>query len=173
MPFFVKLCDALAHVSAALAGLCLGLLVLLDGSEIVLRSFFATSLPFVVEYNGYLLAVVLLGGCAQALNEGAHIRVTMLPQALSAHAAKALDVGCTVAGIGLAFYLCAAVTILAYGSFQYGTVSFYGTATPLVYPQAAGALMLGIFVLSLIARLVRLLLGLEPHRPAAAIDEAH
>ncbi|MBP2551458.1 TRAP-type C4-dicarboxylate transport system permease small subunit [Neorhizobium galegae] len=169
MHIFLKISDGLSRFGAIFAGISLAALVLMDGAEVLLRTFFSSSLSFVVEYNGYLLAAVLLGGCGQAIREGGHIRVAMLPQALGKGAARGLDIGCTIVGIALAGYLCSALAMLAVGSFRYGTVSFYASGTPLGYPQAATAAMLGIFVISLLARLIRLLAGLEPElRPDSA-----
>lgn len=172
MHLFLKISDGLSRFGALCAGICLAALVAMDGAEVILRTFFATSLSFVVEYNGYLLAAVLLGGCGQAIREGGHIRVAMLPQFLSARAARMLDVACNLVGIFLAGYLCVAMAMLAIGSFRYGTVSFYASSTPLAYPQTVVALMLAIFALSLVARLVRLLSGLAPEARPEGTDAA-
>ncbi len=173
MRTFLKTADALSLFGAVIAGVALTALVLLGGAEVVLRSFFAISLPFVIEYNGYLLALAFLGGCGQAMREGGHIRVTMLLQALPARVARIVDVACTLAGLGLAIYLCVAMARLAYGSYAYGTLSFYATRTPLAYPQAAVALMLAIFALSILARLMRLIIGEAPERAATISGVAH
>jgi TRAP-type C4-dicarboxylate transport system permease small subunit len=173
MQSLLKTADAISLVGAVIAGVALAALVLLGGAEIVLRSFFGTSLPFILEYNGYLLALAFLGGCGQAMREGGHIRVTMLPQTLPPRAARALDGVCTLVGLALASYLCMAMVRLAYGSYSYGTLSFYSTRTPLAYPQAAVAIMLAIFVLSLLARLVRLAIRVEPDRTPSATGVSH
>ncbi len=173
MKAFLRVADALALFGAVVAGFSLAALVVLSGAEVLLRSFFSKSLTFVVEYNGYLLALAFIGGCGQAMREGGHIRVTMLPQALPAGAARALDILCTIVGLGLAGYLCTSMALLAQGSFAYGTLSFYASRTPLAYPQAAVALLLAIFVVSLLARLVRLLTGEAPDRPVTAETGAH
>lgn len=173
MHAFLKFADMLSLVGAVVASLALAALVVMGGSEVLLRSFFSTSLSFVVEYNGYLLALTFLGGCGQAMREGGHIRVTMLLQSLPDRVAKGLDVACTIVGLFLAAYLFIAMGKLAYGSYQYGTLSFFTSRTPLVYPQAATALMLGIFVLSVAARLVRLLIGQPPEKAAAATGVTH
>lgn len=169
MDIVLKISDGLSRFGAILAGIGLAALVLMDGAEVILRTFFSASLSFVVEYNGYLLAAVLLGGCGQAIREGGHIRVAMLPQVLGRRSARVLDIACNIVGIALAGYLCSALAMLAFGSFRYGTASFYASGTPLGYPQAAAAAMLGIFVISLLARLIRLLADMEPEqRPDSA-----
>lgn len=149
--------DVLSLLAALMAGISLAALVTLGGAEIVLRSFFSTSLSFVVELNGYLLAVAFLGGAAQAMREGGHIRVTMVPQTLPPRSAKLLDIACTVVGTALGGALFASMVMLAYGSYTYGSLSFYPSRTPLFIPQSLVAVMLLIFVLALAARLLRIL----------------
>lgn len=173
MHAFLRLADALSRAGAVFAALSLVSLVILSGAEIVLRSFFSTSLSFVVEYNGYLLVVAFLGGCGQAMREGGHIRVTMILQAIPEKAARAVDIACTISGLFLSGYLCVAMAKLAYGSFQYGTLSFFASRTPLAYPQSMATLMLAIFVIAVAARLLRLLIGEAPEQVPEITGVAH
>ncbi|QKV19113.1 TRAP transporter small permease [Oricola thermophila] len=162
MTLFLKIADRLALAGAIIAGTCLCLLVVLDSAEIILRSFFSSSLSFVVEYNGYLLAMAFLGGTARTFREDGHIRVNMLIQQLPPPAARVLDIGCTIVGFGLSVYLCIAMCRLAYGSYAHDTLSFFPSRTPLAYPQAAVSVTLAILAVAVLARLVRLLANDEP-----------
>lgn len=172
MRHFLKMIDLLSLAGAGIAVLSLAVLVIVGSLEIVLRNVFGISLQFVIEYNGYLLALTFLGGAGQAMREGGHIRVSMLMQALPRHLARYLDILCTLAGLAIAVCLAVAMSQLAYGSYRYETVSFYASQTPLFYPQAAVAAMLWIFNLSLVARLFRLILGEMPETRTQSMPEA-
>ncbi len=162
MTHVLKAIDRLCFAAAVLAAVLLALMFVLGISEIVLRSVFQISLPIVIEYSGYLLALVLFLGSGWTLSQGGHIRVTILSEHVTPGVARLLDILCTC----VAFVVAAAMTIslidFAVGTLVRGTTSFYPSATPLAYPQlvfSAGPLVLS---LALIARLIRLLQGREP-----------
>ena len=88
MQAILKSIDRLCLGAAYGAAVLLAVLFLLGFSEIVLRSGFGISLPFSVEYSGYLLVLVLFLGSGWTLSTAGHIRVTLVSEHISDRAAR-------------------------------------------------------------------------------------
>jgi TRAP-type C4-dicarboxylate transport system permease small subunit len=158
--------DHLATGGAVLAGLCLVLLAVVLLAELASLAALGRSLVFSWEYAAFLMAGSFFLAAGWTLRCGGHVRVQLMAHRLSAPAERALDAAATLLGLAIAIYLTAALTGLAYGSWAGGSRTFTPTATPLWIPQGVTALGSLVLVLQLIARLVRLALGLEPELPA-------
>jgi len=149
---FVTLCGRLAAVAlVALFGLLL--------TEIFLRSVVGYSLPFVVEYAGYLVALSFLWGLGWTLMTGGHVRVSVVTAILSPAAQKRLDIAVTALVLILSTLLLIAWGHWTIGSYTRGSLSYFPTATPLAIPQALLALGPLSLVLAALARLIRLARG--------------
>lgn len=159
MKRFLILVDGLCSATAACAAVLLAVLFLLGITEIVLRSAFNISLPFAVEYAGYLLVLVLFLGSGWTLAQGGHIRVTLLREHLPPFVSRWLDMVCTAVAILVSAILTVSLFQYAYGTWARGTVSYYSSETPLAIPQFILAFGPLILTLALCARLVRLLRG--------------
>ena len=162
MTTVLKFIDWVCLFAAAAAAVLLSVLFLLGLTEIILRSAFRVSLPFAVEYAGYLLVLVLFLGSGWTLAQGGHIRVTLLSEHVSRRIARPLDVVCTAIALFIAGLWTVSMVDFALGTWQRGTVSYFASETPLAIPQ--GLLAVGPFVLALalFARLVRLHRGEDP-----------
>ncbi len=169
MRIVLRLIDGYCLAGGILAALALAALFLIGAAEILLRYAFSASLPFIVEYNGYLLGVVFMAGLGYVLGRGGHIRVRVATASLAPAAATAVEAVCTLLGLLISGYLSLALLRLALGTWQIGTVSYFASQTPLYLPQGAMALASLTLTLAFLARLLRLLAGqpLEPGRPAA------
>ncbi|MFL2771786.1 MAG: TRAP transporter small permease subunit [Rhodospirillaceae bacterium] len=153
------LMDRLCFFGAAVAALLLAMLFFLGALEIVLRSAFQISLPFAVEYAGYLLVLVLFLGSGWTLSQGEHVRVTLLREHVSPVMAYRLDIAAVLVALCIAIILTASLFTYAMGTWFRGTVSYFPSETPLALPQfflSFGPLTLCI---ALCARLIRLIRG--------------
>jgi TRAP-type C4-dicarboxylate transport system permease small subunit len=162
MTIYLRVVDGLCDLGAAFAALAMLALFGLGLAEIVLRSVFSISLSFAVEYSGYLLILSLFLGSGWTLRQGGHIRVSLLAERLGPVANRILDIGCTIAGLGVAAFVAYAMVRFGWGTFTRGTLSYYSSATPLAIPQLLLALGPCLLTLAMSARLVRLL----RHEPA-------
>ena len=151
--------------AAAAAAATLALLLL---TEVVATGLANWSQPWAVEYSAYLCAMTLFGGTGYALRAGAHIRVAWLLHNLPPRVARALDLGCTLLALWVAGFLSAGLVELAYRSYSLNSVSYFAMKTPLWVPQAALAVSVCLLALALLARALRLILGLAPDDPPAA-----
>jgi len=149
-----------ATATAALAGM----LIL----EVFTVNLIAWSQPWSVEYGGYLLAATLFSGSGWTLRQGGHIRVSILTERLGPEARRWVDVVCTVFALGVSSFMAWAAVNFAIRTFERGSVSFYPTMTPLVYPQSLLAISLVLLALGLVARLIRLLADEPPEATRTA-----
>lgn len=155
----LALIDRLCMVAARLAMAALLVLFFLGLAELVFRNLADISLPFAVEYAGYLVAIVLLLGSGEALRTGGHIRVSLLMDRLNERQQQILDVLATVLGLITAGFFAWALIDYALTTLLMGTRSYYPSETPLAWPQMALALGPMILVLAFLARLIRLIRG--------------
>ncbi len=156
---FLAAIDGLCRLCAYGAAVLVVLLAILGLSEIVSRALFNYSIPFALEYGTYFLGLAMFMGLGWALREGAHIRLSLVPERLSPAHRRMLEFVITAVGLAISLYASFAIVMMVIGTAKLGTVSFYPSRTPLVYPQALFALGLVTLSLALVARLVRIWLG--------------
>lgn len=155
----LKIIDRICFLAAAAAAFLLAALFVMGFSEIILRTAFRISLPFSVEYAGYLLVLVMFLGSGWTMSQGGHIRVTLLSEYIPRSLALRIDIACTSVALIVSGILTASMIEYTVGTWDRGTVSYFSSETPLVYPQALFSAGLFVLSLSLLARLLRLLTG--------------
>jgi TRAP-type C4-dicarboxylate transport system permease small subunit len=163
-----RLLEALYSASAALAAVCMvGLLLM------VLLSILSRELGFHVRgtdaYAGYLMAGCAFLALAHTLKRGEHIRVTLLLQAASPRAKRALEVWSLTAGALLASLLAFYSVRLAWQSHAFHDISTGNDATPLWIPQLAMALGAVVFAVAMVDEWV---LEITGQRVVSAFTEA-
>ena len=163
--------DLACAAGAALAALGAAAMAAILIAEVVGTSFFDWSQPWAVEFSGYALLAVLFAGSGWALQEGAHIRVTLVRQGLPPRGAHALDVLATAIALAVSAYASRALVLYAARSWELGSVSTYLSQTPLAWPQSVLAASFSLLTLALVARLIRLLAGEPAELPGAAAPE--
>jgi len=146
---------ALERFGLGLAILALVGLIALGSAEMVLRTFFATGLSVSLEYSGYLVAIAFLAGSGWTLADGGHIRVQFLEDRFDARARRILGLLTAFVAFITVTVLVAGLAAWTFGSFNRGTTSFYPSATPLWWPQAAVTLAAAILDLSILGQLIR------------------
>lgn len=158
----LALIDTITKLAAWAAAALLAALFLLGLAEIALRNLAAVSLPFAVEYAGYMTAAVLLLGSGWCLRTGGHIRVTLLAQRVRPETAWALDMAASLFGLAIAGYFALALIGYAAEMMALGTRSYYPSQTPLAWPQLVLAAGPAVLALAFLARLIRLARGEAP-----------
>ncbi|MCH8082009.1 MAG: TRAP transporter small permease [Proteobacteria bacterium] len=151
--------EKIENGGAFLAALTLALMFLLGMAEIIMRSFFAASIPVSLEYSGYLVAFSFLMGAGWTLREGKQVRVSLIN--FPAKYQRSLELLVTGIALMIALLLAYGLVSWAFGSWMRGSVSYFPSATPLWIPQAILALGPVVLALSLIGRLIRLATGEE------------
>jgi TRAP-type C4-dicarboxylate transport system permease small subunit len=148
---------------------CLVVIALLVGAQLVGRLVDGTlallHLPrtdFVIlslaEICGYLLASASFLALAGTLRAGAHIRVTMVLQALSGPARRVAEIWAFAFALVTSAYMTWQLATFAWVSFMFNEVSSGVVRVPLWYPQAAmvvGSLVLTIALADEVVTIMR------------------
>jgi len=166
-----KTLDFLYALSGVLAALCLISILSLIVLQMLAR-WTGEVFPGAPNYAGYAMAAASFFAFANALGRGAHIRVSILLNALPKRAKWFLEVWCFGLGAAIAAYFTYYAYYFVYWSWKFKDVSQGQDAAPLWIPQSvmvAGGLLL---TLALLDNLVNLFLRGE-HRIVRENIESH
>lgn len=172
------LLDRLYALSLGLAAACLVAIATLVGAQLAgriydmglkvlglpLSGFIVEGLP---EICGYLLAASSLLALAGTLKAGAHIRITMLLQAVPSALRKGLEL--LAHGLGLAFTAFATWSLLSLTleSIRFKEVSYGLVPVPLALPQSAMTVGMAILFIAVCDEFVGVLQRGRPSYSAA------
>ncbi|MCP5370949.1 MAG: TRAP transporter small permease subunit [Hyphomicrobiales bacterium] len=129
--------------------------------------------PGAPDYAGYCMAAASFFAFAHALNRGAHIRVSMLLNAVRPGFRRALEVWCFAIATGLGWYLVYYATKATYWSWKFNDISQGQDATPLWIPQSgmvAGSVVLAI---ALTDHLIHVLISGDHRIVAEVVEQSH
>lgn len=144
-------------------------MVVMIVAEIISTKVFNYSLPYVLEYSEYLIAIIVFWGAAYALAQGAHVRADIVMHRCPANGRRWIFLAGYVLGLVFLSLVFQQLLEVAWLSFRLNRYSFYPTPSPLWPPQAFACLGLGLFILQLIIEIGRM--GREILRGGRA-DEA-
>lgn len=161
--------NALTRLANLVAGLALLMILCLITAEIISRNLLGHSLSFSWDYAAYAMGAAFMMGAADALRNGAHVRVTALLETVPHAVSRVLEFGACLAGLATCVVLAWALSEMAWLSFQRGSTSATVMRTPLVWPQSLVALGAIILTLQCLAQLLRLARG-ERLAEGAAIE---
>ncbi|MEL6519508.1 MAG: TRAP transporter small permease [Pseudomonadota bacterium] len=138
--------DALYQGAGILAALCLITILLLILVQMGAR-WTGEVFPGAPDYAGYAMAAASFLAFANALNRGAHIRVSLLLNALGPNARRVVEIWCFGVGALIAWYVVWYAGRFVYWSWKFNDISQGQDKTPLWIPQSAmliGAVILAI-----------------------------
>ncbi len=151
MKTFYFLVNKLSLWGAYLSSLLLISLVCLILVEIFIRHFFDMSTMIADEYSGYLYLSSIFLGLAYTFNEKAHIRINIITSKLSLKTNNFIDIIAgiiTICVLSFAFYR---TILFTYDSYEFEMLSEAVSETPLYLTQLVMPLGLGLFILSVLA----------------------
>jgi len=163
-----KFLDNLYKGAGALAALCLVIILVIIVAQMVCR-WLGISFPGSTAYAGYFMASASFLAFAYALNADAHIRVSIVLNAMGRYRHWG-EVWCFVIGTLATCYLAYYAVEHAYGSWKWNDISQGRDKLPLWIPQipvAIGAILLAI---SFIDNLVSLVLNGRHHLDGETFD---
>lgn len=123
---------------------------------------FGLVIPSYAEFAGFFLAAATFFALAYTLRHGAHIRVTLVLQALPPRLRHAAEVWCLLAAGLLSGYFTVYMVLLCLESWRYGDMSTGMVAIPIWIPQSTMALGLIALTTALLDELVSVLRGRVP-----------
>lgn len=112
--------------------------------------------PGATDYAGYCMAAASFFAFAHALNRGAHIRVSLVLNALPAGPKRWLEIWCFSIGTALAWYFVYYACKATYWSWKFKDVSQGQDATPIWIPQSAMVIGSVVFAIALSDHLIQL-----------------
>lgn len=166
-----KLLDFLYVAAGVLAALCLiGILSLIVVQ--MLARWTGEVFPGAPNYAGYAMAAASFFAFANALNRGAHIRVSILLNVVSPMQKRLLEIWCFALAAAIAWYFTYYAYWFVYWSWKFNEVSQGQDAIALWIPQSAMVLGGGLLAISLTDNLLSVLFKGD-HRIARDIVESH
>ncbi|WP_422021814.1 TRAP transporter small permease [Roseibium sp.] len=157
-----KLLDFLYVAAGVVAALCLIAILSLIVIQMLAR-WTGEVFPGAPNYAGYAMAAASFFAFANALGRGAHIRVSILLNAVPTRMKWFLEIWCFGIGAAIAGYFSYYAYNFVYWSWKFREISQGQDATALWIPQSVMVLGGGLLTIALLDNLVQLLLRGE-HR---------
>ena len=151
-----RVLDFIYLASGILAALCLIAILLLIVAQMVAR-WTGEIFPGAANYAGYCMAAASFFAFANALNRGAHIRVSILLNAVPAGFKRIMEIWCFAVGAAVAWYFTYYAYWFAYWSWKFNEVSQAQDATALWIPQSVMVIGAGILAVALTDHLIHVI----------------
>lgn len=152
-----KFLDFLYAAAGVLAALCLITILVLIVLQMLAR-WTGEVFPGAPNYAGYAMAAASFFAFANALGRGAHIRVSILLNAVPERVKWLLEIWCFGLGALIAGYFTYYAYNFVYWSWKFTDVSQGQDATPLWIPQSVMIVGGGLLTIALLDNLVHLIL---------------
>ena len=151
MKTFNNYVNKLSLWGAYLSSVLLVSLVLLILVEIFIRYFFDMSTMIADEYSGYIYLASIFLGFAYAFNENANIRINILTSRMSKKANGFIDVIAGIITLLVLTFILYRTLLFTYDSYEMEMLSEAVSETPLYLTQIVMPLGITLFILSVIA----------------------
>ena len=158
MKLLRRLLDFIYLASGVLAAVCLVAILLLIVAQMVAR-WTGEIFPGAAQYAGYAMAAASFLAFANALNRGAHIRVSVLLNALPQGPKRLLEVWCFGLAAAIAWYFTYYAYWFVYWSWKFNEISQAQDAIQLWIPQSVMVIGGGILAIALTDNLIHVILN--------------
>ena len=166
-----KLLDFIYLSSGALAAVSLVAILLLIVVQMVAR-WTGEVFPGAASYAGYAMAAASFLAFANALNRGAHIRVSILLNALPKGPKRMLEIWCFGLAAAIAWYFTYYAYWFVYWSWKFNEISQSQDATALWIPQSVMVIGGGILAIALTDNLLQLIMKGEHRLTRDLVDQS-
>ena len=129
--------------------------------------------PGAPDYAGYCMAAASFFAFAHALNRGAHIRVSMLLNALGPKSRRVAEFWCFAIATALGWYFVYYATKATYWSWKFNDISQGQDAIALWIPQSSMVLGSIIFAIALTDHLIHVLVSGDHRIEADVVEQSH
>lgn len=163
--------DALYLAAGVLAAISLVAILLLIVAQMVAR-WTGEIFPGASAYAGYAMAAASFLAFANALNRGAHIRVSILLNAVPPPARRWMEVWCFGIGAAVMWYFTYYAYTFVYWSWKFGDVSQGQDVTPLWIPQTSMVIGAAIFAVALTDHLIQVIVHGEHRIRRDLVDQS-
>lgn len=166
-----KFLDFLYLAAGVLAALCLVAILSLIVAQMIAR-WTGEIFSGAPDYAGYAMAAASFFAFASALNRGAHIRVSVLLNAVPPRLKYLLEIWCFTLGAAIAWYFTYYAYWFVYWSWKFNEVSQGQDASLLWIPQSVMVIGGGLLAIALSDNLIHVLLKGD-HRIVRDTIESH
>ena len=166
-----KLLDFIYLSSGALAAVSLVAILLLIVVQMVAR-WTGEVFPGAASYAGYAMAAASFLAFANALNRGAHIRVSILLNALPKGPKRMLEIWCFGLAAAIAWYFTYYAYWFVYWSWKFNEISQSQDATALWIPQSVMVIGGGILAIALTDNLLQLIVKGDHRLTRDLVDQS-
>lgn len=166
-----KLLDFIYLSSGALAAVSLVAILLLIVVQMVAR-WTGEVFPGAASYAGYAMAAASFLAFANALNRGAHIRVSILLNALPKGPKRMLEIWCFGLAAAIAWYFTYYAYWFVYWSWKFNEISQSQDATALWIPQSVMVIGGGILAIALTDNLLQLIIKGDHRLTRDLVDQS-
>ena len=149
--------DFLYVAAGVMAALCLIAILALIVAQMVAR-WTGEIFPGAPDYAGYAMAAASFLAFANALNRGAHIRVSILLNAVPPGPKRLLEIWCFALAAAIAWYFTYYAYWFVYWSWKFKEISQGQDATHLWIPQSVMVIGGGLLAIALTDNLVQVLI---------------
>ncbi len=129
--------------------------------------------PGAPDYAGYCMAAASFYAFAYALNHGAHIRVSILLNAVGDTARRWLETWCFAIATALGWYFAYYATKATYWSWKFNDISQGQDAIQIWIPQTSMVIGSVIFAVALTDHLVHVLISGDHRIVSDTVDQSH
>ncbi|MEM9970218.1 MAG: TRAP transporter small permease [Pseudomonadota bacterium] len=162
--------DFLYNASGIAAALCLIAILALIVVQMLAR-WTGEVFPGAPDYAGYAMAAASFLAFANALNKGAHIRVSIVLNAVGPKARRIINIWCFAIGAAVAWYFVYYAWRFVYFSWRFNDISQGQDKTALWIPQSVMLFGAAVLAIALTDHLVSLIVKGD-HRIARDEDQA-
>jgi TRAP-type C4-dicarboxylate transport system permease small subunit len=164
--------DFLYILAGILAALCLIAILLLIVLQMLAR-WTGEVFPGAPNYAGYAMAAASFFAFANALNRGAHIRVSILLNAVPPGLKRLLEIWCFAVGAAVAWYFTYYAYWFVYWSWKFTEVSQGQDAVHLWIPQSVMVVGGGLLAIALTDNLLHVVFRGSHRITRDTVDQAH
>ncbi len=166
-----KTLDFLYLASGVAAALCLIAILGLIVAQMVAR-WTGEIFPGAPDYAGYAMAAASFLAFANALNRGAHIRVSILLNAVTVKTRRMLEIWCFAIAAAVAWYFTYYAYWFVYWSWKFNEVSQGQDATALWIPQSVMVIGGGLMAIALTDNLIAVIFKGDHRIVRETVDES-
>jgi TRAP-type C4-dicarboxylate transport system permease small subunit len=166
-----KTLDVLYLAAGVLAALCLVSILVLIVAQMIAR-WTGEIFPGAPNYAGYAMAAASFLAFANALNKGAHIRVSLLLNAVPSGPRRLLEIWCFALGAAVAWYFTYYAYWFVYWSWKFNEVSQGQDAIALWIPQSVMVLGGGLLAIALTDNLLHVIFKGEHRITREIVDDS-
>lgn len=164
--------DFLYNASGVAAALCLIAILVLIVVQMLAR-WTGEVFPGAPDYAGYAMAAASFLAFANALNKGAHIRVSIVLNAVSASVRRLINIWCFTIGALVAWYFVYYAYRFVYFSWKFNDISQGQDRTALWIPQSVMLFGAAVLAIALTDHLIHLLVKGDHRIERAGIEQGH